>query len=268
MNKKFIKLCLYNLKELNLNLLFIFIFLICITSVYTALTYQASFIKEFNMIDFYCIIFISSILQLTLLFIYNLIFIFSCFETKTESINIKIRCNNFKLWFFSKIFTIFIVNIASILILTIITLLIGGIFWGFDFNWSSITITNNITYAKFYSPLEIILINIITYSFFVTFLSEIIGYLIVKLDKKIFVSILTIIYLITNRLKLFKYFSFETYMSLDFRNYYADIAQNNYITIKAGVIIPVILFISAGILLNFFYSKKLIFKRRYKYELK
>lgn len=266
MNKKFFNLCLYNLKKLNLYLLLFFIFLICITSIYTAINYNATFIEEFNMIDFYCIIFVSSILQINLIFIYNLTFIFSCFENNKESINIKIRCNNLKSWFFSKILTIFIVNIISISLLTIIILFIGGFFWGFEFSWSSVTISENITYAKFYSPLEIIFINIITYSFFVTFLSEIIGFLIIKLDKKIFVSFLAVLYLVINRLKFFKYFSFENYMSLDFRNYYKNMNPNNYITIKEGIIFPIILFISTLLILNFFYSKNL--NRGYKYERK
>ncbi|WLF69165.1 hypothetical protein Q6375_14480 [Clostridium septicum] len=262
MNKKFLSLCLFNFKTMKLNITLFFLFLLSTTSIYVALTYDSTQIKEFNMWNFYSVMFTGGPLVSALLFFYNLFLLFHCFQSEKDSLFLKIRSGNSLLWFFSKIISIFLLNIIAITIATIIILLIGWLFWGFGNIWGGVNIHNSTSYKAFYSPIKIVIFNIATYSFFITFLSEIVGYLMTKLKNKFIVIFLFILYFMADKTVNLKYFSFDKYTDLNCRCYYLYLNSNNYFTIKEGIFIPILLTVIFSLIFILLYFIKRFYLKR------
>lgn len=256
MNKRILNLCRYNKKKINIKIVYLTALALLGSIIHTLFTYEATNVKALNMWDFYSVMFLQGGMEIIIILLLSFYFTFSCFENRKRSIYTKIRAGNSAIWFLSNIISIFIFNIISILLFTAIVLIIGAMFWGGDLGWSSISKMYPRPHILFYSPIKLVMLNIITYSFFATFLAELIGFSIVKFDKRIITSILTVAYLIFNRIPKLRYISFEVYMDLGRRSYYLNMNPNNYMTVKQGLFIPIILAATTGIILTGVYFIK------------
>lgn len=199
--------------------------------------------------DLYGCLYISSSANENILSFLTLYFTFICFGNEQTDNFIKIRNHNFNRYFFSKIFNIFLFNLILSLFSTLLTLSVGIFVFEKSLTWS--TFAPKIWMcANFYSPIKVALFNIITYVFFLTFLSEIIGLALIKFKNRQFVLLGTFIYFIIDIFSgffnesftnIFMYFSLQNYIKIANRTFYIG-ETNNYFTVRQGVLYPIILF--------------------------
>lgn len=200
--------------------------------------------------DLYNSLYMNSSTSSYILLFLSLYFLFVCFNDKNQEYFLKIRSNSSLAWFISKIISIFLFNIIIITLHTIITVIIGSFSLGTNTEWSTLTHYYG-QYTRFYSPIKLALINIIIYSFFITFLSEIIGILILKINNRKLVILITLIGILLDRYEIFtneviinftKYFSLKNYINFGNRIFYLD-DINSYFTIKQSVLYSIILLV-------------------------
>lgn len=221
--------------------------------------------SSLNLWDLYGAVFMSSSMTLYIPCIMSIYFSATIFFDSELNTFIKIRILSKRQWYVSKVITIFILNLFTILIFSLISLIIGGIFFGLSNTWSdsSIIAANetsmnvlNFKYVNFYSPVKLLFINSIIYSTFMCFIviiSSLIGILFNKpnigLLMPIFYIFISLILRIMNGSKILKYIIYQNYMLFGQRNYYnSDMIVNLYLTMKEAFFIPIILFIITIIL--------------------
>ena len=172
----------------------------------------------------------------------------------------KIRIKNKRYWLISKVITLLILNLIIIILVTIMTLIVGIIYFKFSLGWSNESISlakkipmtvTDFKYTIFYYPLKLILINSAIYVFFMTFISLLSNMisLIFKIPK--LSIILPSIYLIasfiitfTPGFKLSKFFVVNSYIAFGYRNYYnfGDLGEL-CLTFRQAFFIPLALLI-------------------------
>lgn len=250
---------LYYYKRLNYKILGILSLIVILFSIKTLKEFielnAENFMKK-NAWDFYSFSYIDSSIIVNVVIFLSLYVIFSCFQSNEKEAFLKIRCDNSFIWFTSKIISIFIFNFIIIILATMVVFTVGMFAFGMDLGWSELAHDLR-PYAKAFSPIEFALLNILTYTFYVTFLSQIIGILLVKTNSKKIVGILVMIYLILDRyifslnekiVDILKYFSLNSYIAFGNRPYYQS--SINYITVKEGLMIPFILAVGTCILIK------------------
>lgn len=206
----------------------------------------------------------SSLLSIVFTFI-SLYFTFVCFGTKGTEYYIQIREKNKFKWFFSKVTNIFSFNLILISLHSLLIIIIGSIINGIGFTWSEFG-EQMWAYSMLYSPLRIVILNIITYTFFISFLSEIIGLFIIQFEKRSLVFSGVIIYLIIDSFsdminqslsKILKYVSVNNYINFGNRTFFLNQeGLSNAFTVKQGVIYPLILFTITTFLIFLKLNKK------------
>lgn len=249
MNKKLKSSILYNYAGLNYKVIGILCFILSLFTIYELNTFielnDNISTQSKNAWDFYAFAYIDGSIFVSVLIFLSLYIIFSCFKSNQKEMFLKIRNGNWFIWFTAKIISIFIANFMVITLSTILVIIIGIVVLGNGIGWSKLAFIMR-PYAKSYNPLEFALLNIITYSFFLTFLSEIIGVLLIKFNK-IKVGIATIVYIALDRYifsfpekveKVLKYFSLSSYVNFGNRPYYQSVID--YISVKEGIILPII----------------------------
>lgn len=217
--------------------------------------------QDKNAWDFYSFAYIDGSTLVSVLIFFSLYVIFSCFKSNEKEMFVKIRNSNSFIWFKSKIISVFIANFIVITLTTILVIIIGTVMLGNGLEWSKLAFALR-PYAKRYNPLEFALLNIITYSFFLTFLSEIIGVLLIKINK-IKIGIATMVYIAIDQYvfsfsgkisNILKYFSLSSYVNFGNRPYYKS--SIDYISVKEGIILPIILTVLAFIVIKYISESK------------
>lgn len=213
-----------------------------------------------NYLDFYGYIFMNSSLIAYLPCILSIYFSAIIFFNNELDLLIKIRIKNKYYWLISKLFTMLILNLFIIILLTMITLIIGIIYFKLAIGWgeNSISLAKQIPmtvtdfkYTIFYSPLKLILINSGIYTLFMTFISlfAIIVSLVFKMPK--LAVILPSIYLIVSffisiipNFKLAKFLNSNSYIMFGYRNYYKFSELSGlFLTFRQAFFIPLIFLI-------------------------
>lgn len=251
---------LYYYKKFNYKIIGILLFILFSFIIYGLNDFINSNIQnklQKNTWDLYSFLYIdSSMLVDTMIFI-SLYIVFSCFQNNKKEIFIKIRSNNFFIWYTSKIISIFLFNIIIMIFVTLIILIISTLIFSKSFNWSEFSM-NIRECTKFYSPIKFAILNSATYCFFVTFLSEILGVLIIKIKNRKIVASLVLIYLIVDRyifsfnfklINILKYFSLSSYVHFDNRLYYIN-KSSSYLTVRNSLICSFLLFVVTLILIK------------------
>lgn len=213
-----------------------------------------------NWLDFYGYIFMDSRLIAYFPCILSIYFSSIIFFNNELDLLMKIRIKNKYYWLTSKIITIIILNLIIIILVTIMTLIVGAIYFKLSFGWGikSVSLAKSIPmtvtdfkYTLFYSPLKLILINLAIYVFFMSFISlfsNIIS-LLLKIPK--ISIILPSIYLITSfiitfitKFKFSKFFVVNSYIAFGYRNYYnfEDLGELS-LTFRQAFFIPLTLLI-------------------------
>jgi hypothetical protein len=215
-----------------------------------------------NVWDLYAFIFLPSKTLVSFMIFFSLLFSFYCVEDNKDGIFTKIRANNFFTWFTSKVISIFAFNFMLITISTLIVLIIGIITLGYGTNWSEFAHEFTMC-SHFYSPLKFLMFNILTFTFFMTFICEVLAFMFNRFNKKI-IFVFTIIYINIDMqifsfkeglFKVLKYFYLNSYLNFSNRTYY--IGQGDYITIREGVLIPIFLMFLGYIIVILIYKMRL-----------
>ncbi|APF28158.1 putative membrane protein [Clostridium sporogenes] len=258
---------LYNYKKLNYKITSILMLILSIFIIFSIKKYfelNISSINNSNMWDLYSFAYIDTDTLINVLFFFSLYFTSNCFNHSSFEMFIQIRGNNFFKWFSSKIISIFIFNIIISTITAILLIVIGISTIGYSLKWSSMA-QDFCQYSKFYSPQKVVCFNIITYSFLVTFLSEILGILFLKFKNNKIPMIMSIIYFIVDKfifnfgksiMHLLRYLSLNSYLIFANREFYKG--TTDYITVKAGIIIPIFLMIFIHMAAKVFFKIKFL----------
>ncbi|WP_243447498.1 membrane-spanning permease [Clostridium tetani] len=241
---------LYNFKKLNYRFILFFVLSIQVVIYFIMKEYwelNPYINTTYNNWDFYSSAYMNSDLLVSTLFFFSLYFIFNCFKDSDNERLIQIRTKSTFKWFSFKIASIFIFNSIISVFCNLYLIIIGIYKMGYGFTWSEKSRAIYV-YSDFYSPQRIVFFNIITYSVFVTVLSCVLGILFIKIKNKKIPLIISIIYFILDKyvfrlsdkiLKIIKYLSLNSYLIFNNRQFYKY--ENNYMTVKLGLIVPIIL---------------------------
>lgn len=266
MNNKIKYSILYDYKKINYKIVIILsmVLLYLIKYMYNDfIKLNSSNINELNLWGLYCFEFLDNNLLLGTLQLFNFYFVFNCFEDDKISMYLKLRINDSTKWFTSKIVSIFIFNLITILATLIVILFLGILLLGFGDGWESI----NRPWVQYYNPIQVIFLNIIIYTCVTTVIGEILGFFITKFQRRRICAIGYVIYIILDRAvfsftnsftKIFNYASFSMYTNFSNMRFIGDsnyYLLNNF-TVKEGFIIPIVLMFSLYFIFIYIYRNK------------
>ena len=252
MYKRIIGSILYYFRKINYKVAAVFSIILLIFFMYISISFfilNRENIATMSAWDIYAAIFINNDLLGNVLIFFSLYYTFSCFQDCNREFFVQIRVNKHFNLFTSKIISIFVFNLSIVTISTILSYTIGKILIGGGSTWRTSI------YSLFYSPVRIAFYNIITYSCYVTFLSQIIGVLFVKIGKSTIPVILTLIYFAIDKfvfsfdrfvfsfvkVRFLKYISLSSYTIFNNRAFY--LKDTDYLTVKESVILSVLLMV-------------------------
>jgi hypothetical protein len=267
MNNKIKYSILYDYKKINYKiiiLLSIVLFLLIGYMYKDFITLNSRNQDELNLWGLYCFELLDNSLVLGTLQFFNFYFIFNCFENDKVSMFLKVRINDSSKWFTSKIISIFIFNLVTISVISIIILIFGVLLFGYKGTWESI----NRPWVQYFSFVQVILITIIIYSCITTTIGEVLGFFITKFQRRRISAIAYVIYIIIDRVifsytnsftKVFNYISFSMYTNFSNMRFPSDIDNNisiNNFTVKEAFIMSSILMLSIYFIIAHIYRNK------------